>query len=138
MPTEGELAQAATPPVLQVRQARETPRTVSSLDQPISSEDETARAALVPADTPEPAEEVHLNLHQDALARALREAVAHLPEREREVLELRYGLGGGEPTSLAEIGRRLHLSRERVRQIERESLTRLSRERELQALRPAA
>ena len=136
MPTDAEIARAVKLPVLQVRQAREAPRVVSSLDQPLSSEDETALAALIPADTLEPAEEVHLNLREDALRRALRDAVSHLPEQERTVVALRYGIGGGEPTSLAEIGRRLHLSRERIRQIEGESLERLARERELQALRP--
>ncbi len=138
MPTEAELARTVKLPVAQVRQVRSAPRAVASLDQPLSSEDETALGALVPAETVEPAEEVHISLREQALRRALREAVSHLPDRERTVVELRYGIGGGEPESLAEIGRRLHLTRERVRQIERESLERLARERELQALRPAA
>jgi RNA polymerase sigma factor (sigma-70 family) len=111
---------------------------VASLDQPLSSEDETMLAARIPAETLEPAEEVHVSLREQALRGALREAVSHLPDRERTVVELRYGIGGGEPESLAEIGRRLHLTRERVRQIERESLERLACERKLQALRPAA
>ena len=137
-PSEEEIARAAKLPVAQVRQTREAPRTVVSLDQPVSSQDETALAALVPSETVEPVDEVYVSLREAALRRALRDAASHLPERERKVLELRYGIGGSEPTSLAEIGRRLHLSRERVRQIEQESLRRLAHERELQALRAAA
>ena len=81
MPTDAEIARAVKLPVLQVRQAREAPRVVSSLDQPLSSEDETALAALIPADTLEPVEEVHLNLREDALRRALRDAVSIFPNR---------------------------------------------------------
>jgi RNA polymerase primary sigma factor len=138
VPSEAEIARAAKLSVAQVRQVRAAPRAVASLDQPLSSEDETMLAARIPAETLEPAEEVHVSLREQALRGALREAVSHLPDRERTVVELRYGIGGGEPESLAEIGRRLHLTRERVRQIERESLERLACERELQALRPAA
>jgi RNA polymerase sigma factor (sigma-70 family) len=64
--------------------------------------------------------------------------VAGLPEREREVVSLHFGLAGEESLTLAEIGRRLGLSRERVRQIEAHALERLAVERELQALHEAA
>jgi RNA polymerase primary sigma factor len=138
LPSEAEIARAVKLPVAQVRWARAAPRAVASLDQPLFSEEATALAAHIPAETPEPDEEVHVSLREEELRRALGRAVARLPERERKVVELRYGIGGGEPASLAEIGRRLHLTRERVRQIERETLTLLARERELQALRPAA
>ncbi|MDX6508529.1 MAG: polymerase primary sigma factor, partial [Gaiellaceae bacterium] len=57
-----------------------------------------------------------------------------LPSRERQVLELRYGLSDAEPKTLEEIGRRLGLTRERVRQIELESLRRLAGLREMQAV----
>ena len=59
-------------------------------------------------------EEVEISLTEDTLKRALDD----LPERERSVLSMRYGLGTDEPTSLEEIGRRLGITRERVRQIE--------------------
>ena len=61
-----------------------------------------------------------------------------LPERERTVVELRYGIAGAEPTPLREIGRQLGITPERVRQIESKALGRLGRMRELDALRQAA
>jgi RNA polymerase sigma factor (sigma-70 family) len=65
--------------------------------------------------------------------------VSQLPEREREVVQLRYGLNGDtDPRSLEEIGRRLGLTRERVRQIEAQALERLAMQREIEALRDAA
>jgi RNA polymerase primary sigma factor len=138
VPSDAELAREAKLPIAELREVRAAPRAVASLDQPLSAEDETPLAAVIPAKTVEPAEEVHISLREDALGPALRDAVAHLPERERLVIELRYGLGGTEPQTLAEVGRRLHLTRERIRQIERESLDRLAHERELQAFRQAA
>ena len=78
---------------------------------------------------------MHLSLREQALRKALEE----LPERERAVVKLRYGLNGGtEPTPLRETGRRLGLSPERVRQIEAVALERLARQRELAAQRDAA
>src|SRR5918996_586750 len=76
-------------------------------------------------------EEVTVSLAQEAL----HDALDHLPDREREVLKLRYGLNGDrDPASLEEIGRRLGVTRERVRQIESEALERLAVRREIAAL----
>jgi RNA polymerase primary sigma factor len=77
-----------------------------------------------------PEEQVELSLRSQALAAALQA----LGEREREVLVLRYGLADYEPKTLEEIGRRLGLTRERVRQIEVEALRRLSTLREIEAV----
>jgi RNA polymerase primary sigma factor len=80
-------------------------------------------------------EEIHVGLTEETLRRA----VNALPEREQEVLKLRYGMDGDEePRSLDEIGRRLGLTRERVRQIEAQALRRLAVNREVEALRSAA
>ena len=65
-------------------------------------------------------------------------ALHELPDRERKVVELRYGIAGSEPTPLREIGRQLGITPERVRQIESRALGRLGRMRELAALREAA
>jgi RNA polymerase primary sigma factor len=66
---------------------------------------------------------------------ALREALENLSYRERRVLELRYGLGGEHPRTLDEVGRAFNLTRERIRQIENQSLTKLQNLREAQKLR---
>ena len=86
----------------------------------------TAQRALDPL----PEERVEVSLRSQALALALHA----LPERERHVLVLRYGLVDEEPKTLEEIGKRLGLTRERVRQIELESLRRLANLREMQAV----
>ena len=70
-----------------------------------------------------------MSLREETLKRALQE----LPDRERTVVALRYGIDGGEPTPLREIGRQLGITPERVRQIESKALGRLGRMRELGA-----
>ena len=85
---------------------------------------------FVAGDDPLPEEEVEVSLRSQALTAAL----GALHERERQVLVLRYGLDDSEPKTLEEIGRRLGLTRERVRQIELESLRRLATLREMQAV----
>ena len=137
-PTDAEVARAAKLPLAKVREAHEAARTVVSLEAPVGRETQATLGELVPAEAPELAEELHLSLRADALHEALERAVRVLPEREREVVRLRYGIDGGEPMTLEEIGRRFGLTRERIRQIEVEALKRLAREREIQALREAA
>jgi RNA polymerase primary sigma factor len=81
-----------------------------------------------------PEEEVNLSLREESL----HSAVARLPEREREVVRLRFGINGDDPTPLRETGRRLGLSPERVRQLEGTALKRLAQTREIESLREAA
>jgi RNA polymerase primary sigma factor len=133
-PDEGEIAKAAKLPLKQVREVRQAPRAVTSLDKPFGDDDGGSLGELVAGETPSPEEEVTISLGEDVLRRA----VSQLPEPERDVLKLRYGLNGDvEPASLDEIGRRLGLTRERVRQIESDALERLSVQREIEALRAA-
>ena len=70
--------------------------------------------------------------------RALREALENLSYRERRVLELRYGLGGEHPRTLDEVGRTFNVTRERIRQIENQSLKKLRALAEAQKLRDVA
>ena len=127
-PTEEELAERSKLRLDHVREIREAGRVVASIDQPIGSDGETAFGELLAAEDPSTEEEATVALRQDAVQRAL----AHLPERERRVLELRFGIGNdGEPTSLEQIGKQLGLTRERVRQIETEALRRLADSRDL-------
>jgi RNA polymerase primary sigma factor len=133
-PTETELAAEAQISPAEIRALRDAARAVTSLDRPLGEEQDAAFGDLLPDEGPQPDELVHVSLRREALARALQE----LPEREREVVSLRYGLSGSEPTPLREIGRRLGITPERVRQIEGKALGRLGRMRELEALRQAA
>jgi RNA polymerase primary sigma factor len=133
-PTDEELARAAELKVEDVREAREAARVVTSLDRPVGVEEETSLGALLPSSERGPDEEVDISLRGDALRRALEE----LPEPEREVVRLRYGINGDDPTPLSETGRRLGLSQDAVRRLERKALTELAQSRELEALRPAA
>jgi RNA polymerase primary sigma factor len=134
-PTEEEVADAAKLPLKQVREVRQAARAVTSLDKPVGSEGGSTFGDLFKDDRGEFEEEVQVSLEQETLHRAIEK----LSEREREVLRLRYGLDGADdPKSLEEIGRRLGLTRERVRQIEAQALERLAVNREIEALRTAA
>ena len=124
-----EIAEEAGLPLHQAMEVRAAARASTSLDQPIGEQEDAVFGDLVAGDDPLPDEVTEHRLQKEALERAL----AALPERERRVLELRYGLGGEEPHTLEHIGRRLGLTRERVRQIEVESLGRLSSLREIGA-----
>jgi RNA polymerase primary sigma factor len=133
-PEEEEIAEAAELPLKQVREVREAARAVTSLDRPVGEEGEIAFGELVAGDEAGPEETLHVSLEEDLLRRA----VAALPDRQQEVVKLRYGLNGdGNPKSLEEIGRQLGLTRERVRQLEAEALERLAVNREIEALRAA-
>jgi RNA polymerase primary sigma factor len=135
-PTDQEIAKRAKLPLKQVREVRQVARAVTSLDKPVGEEKEGTFAEVVAVDeaaTPE--EEVTYSLQEQAL----RNAVAELPDRERAVVKLRYGLNGDrDPKSLEAIGRELGITRERVRQIEATALERLAVNRELDALSDAA
>ena len=129
-PTIEEIAEEANLTVQQVNEVRAAARASSSLDAPVGDTDDAVLGDFVAAEDMLPEEKVELTLRSQALQAAL----GTLPERELEVVTLRYGLGGTEPKTLEEIGRRLGLTRERVRQIELDSLRRLAGEREMQAM----
>ena len=133
-PTDQELAKEAKLPIKQVREVKSAARAVTSLDKPIGEDDSGSFGDLFAAEA-HTDEEVEVSLRQETLRKALDE----LPDRERSVLELRYGLAGdGEPMSLEAIGRQLGITRERVRQIEANALETLSMLREVAGLREAA
>ena len=133
-PTDAELAAEAEIAVADLHALRDAARAVTSLDRPLGEGEDAAFGDLLPADGPAPEDEVHISLRTEALRSALHE----LPDRERQVVELRYGIAGSEPTPLREIGRQMGITPERVRQIESRALGRLGRMRELAALREAA
>jgi RNA polymerase primary sigma factor len=134
-PTDKEIASRTRLSLKHVREAMEAPRAVTSLDRPLGDDNGATLGELFAGDEASLEEEVEVNLREDALRRALR----RLPDREQEVIRLRYGLNGDSaPQSLEEIGRRLNLTRERVRQIETKALERLSMARELEGMEEAA
>ncbi|HUP33210.1 MAG TPA: sigma-70 family RNA polymerase sigma factor [Gaiellaceae bacterium] len=133
-PSDEEIAEETGLSLAQVRGTRDAARAITSLDRPIGEEEGATLAALLPAEEAEAGfEEVDVSL----LGAALRAAVQSLPEPERQVLELRYGLDGP-PLSLEAVSRRLGIGRDRVKRIETEALERLAAERELQTFRDAA
>jgi RNA polymerase primary sigma factor len=129
-PTLEEIADEAGLPLQQAREVKAAARASSSLDQPVGDQEDAVLGDFVPGDGPLPEDQVEDSLRSQILAAAL-EA---LGERERQVLVLRYGLEDAEPKTLEEIGKRLSLTRERVRQIEVEALKRLSCLHEMQAV----
>ena len=129
-PTLEEIAEEASLPIEQAREVKAAARASASLDQPVGESDDAVFGDFVAGDDPLPEERVEVSLRSQALALALQA----LPERERHVLVLRYGLVDEEPKTLEEIGKRLGLTRERVRQIELESLRRLAGLREMQVM----
>jgi RNA polymerase primary sigma factor len=133
-PTEQEIADAVELPVDQVIEIRKAARPLTSLDQPIGEDGETTFGDMLTSGAPQPQDEVV----ESAGTSAVQEAVMALPERERDVVALRFGLDGEEPTPLRETGRRLGISAERVRQIEEEALEHLAESGALAALRDAA
>jgi RNA polymerase primary sigma factor len=134
-PTEEEIAEASGLDVEQVLALRDASRVVTSLDRPIGEEESTAFGDLLPSDGPSTEEEVELTLREAVV----RETIETLPERERTIIKMRYGLNGQQdPQPLSRIGRELGITPERVRQIEERALEHLAMARELQALSDAA
>jgi RNA polymerase primary sigma factor len=129
-----EVADAVELPVDEVEDIRNADRLPTSLDQGVGEDGETALGDLIPSDSPAVDEKVVADQADATLA----EAVDALPEPERNVVRLRFGLGEREPVALRETGRRLGLSSERVRQLEDRALRKLARDEALTALREAA
>ncbi len=123
MPSRQEIAEAVGMPLEELDSLLRQALTTSSLDAPINAEEGRSFLGdlIADANAEEPLDRVERSMHQDQLVRWL----GHLSEQEREVLALRFGLDGQERHTLAEIGRRLEVSRERVRQVELKALRKL-------------
>jgi RNA polymerase primary sigma factor len=103
-----------------------------SLEKPVGDEQESEFGQFI-AD--EQAQSPYERAVEILTNEALRDALENLSYRERRVLELRYGLGGEHPCTLDEVGRTFNVTRERIRQIENQSLKKLQNLREAQQLR---
>ncbi len=120
--------------VEEVADIRRADRGPASLDQGVGEDGETSLGDLIASDSQPVEQEVASEMDNQQL----REAVDGLPEVERTVLTLRFGLDRSEPVALRETGRRLGLSSERVRQLEDRALRRLAADGGLAGLREAA
>ena len=120
--TDQELAETLELDVERIEQARSAIPRTSSLDKPIGEDGESTIGDLLP--DPQ-SDEVVDQAVTSAIRDQIRRSLEHLTERERGVLILRFGLGGQQPQTLAEIAEHYGISRERVRQIEKEALSKL-------------
>jgi RNA polymerase primary sigma factor len=135
-PTDEEVAGKLGWTVEQLRDVKGAMPDATSLDQPVSSEDTASQLGDFiederVSDTPD-------TVMREMETDQLKEAIERLPERHRYVLVRRYGLDDREPATLAEVGDELDISRERVRQLQREAERMLARSEFGQALRGAA
>jgi RNA polymerase primary sigma factor len=123
MPSRQEISEALNMPLEELDSLLRQSLTTSSLDAPINADEGRSFLGDLIADTSaeEPLDLVERGMHHEQLARWLDQ----LTEQEREVLGLRFGLDGQNRHTLAEIGRQLEVSRERVRQVELKALRKL-------------
>ena len=134
-PEPAEIAEELRWPVADVRDILRVSQLPVSLEKPVGDEDESELGDFVADDAVlEPFEEASEHLQKEGVQRAL----GALPDRERQVIELRYGLSGTEPRTLEEVGRTFGVTRERIRQIENNTLKKLQRLPEAQMLRETA
>ena len=134
-PNAAELAEELECEVREVRDVMRITQQPISLEKPVGEEDDSALADFV--------EDVSAASPFEIAAEALRRenvtrVLACLPRREREVIEMRYGIVGGRSRTLEEVGRAFNITRERVRQIENRTLKKLQTLPEAQQLREAS
>ena len=129
-PSDEEIVAGTELTQQEIEEVRAVTRAVTSLERQVGEEGQTEFGDLLPSDLPLPEEQVEVALTEQSLRRA----VAQLPDKEREVLRLRYGIDGAEPVPLREAGRRLGVSSESVRNIEKAALRHLAENREVAAL----
>jgi RNA polymerase primary sigma factor len=121
-PTTAEIAKDLDLTLEEVEQIRRSAQTPVSLEKPVGDEEESEFGHFLTDETaPLPDEAAEVSLRREAL----RAILGSLSPRERAVLELRYGLDGQQPRTLDEVGRAFNVTRERIRQIEHQSLKKL-------------
>jgi RNA polymerase primary sigma factor len=131
-PTDEEIAHELNVSVEEILRLQEISQRAISLETPVGEEDSSALGDfLEDAGTVTPTEAV-----SEALLKShLREALDELPERERQIIELRFGMKDDRPRTLEEVGREFDITRERVRQIQMKTLNLLREQRRTQNLR---
>ncbi len=131
-PTTEEIAAELEMTVRDVRDLQRMAMQPVSLEKPVGDEDDAELGDLIE----DPSAESPFELAAERMRREnLRRALAVLPEREREVIEMRFGLVGERAYTLEEVGRAMNVTRERIRQIENHTLKKLEALPEAQRLR---
>jgi RNA polymerase primary sigma factor len=131
-PTHDEIAELLGIPVEKVRRALDASRQTVSLESPVGTESDAVLGDFIQDDhSASPLE----NATQQMLREQLETALQKLPERERKIIQLRYGLTDGRYRTLEEVGREFGITRERTRQIEAKALRRLRHPYYARALR---
>ena len=133
-PSDEEIAMVAELPIEQVTEVRELASGITSLDAPVTDDGEMSLGDLMQSDEALPDEQVADRWRDSQIA----EVLATLPEMERNVIQLRFGLGGDEPRTVRQTGAELGITTSQAGELERRALTTLARTPELAALRPAA
>jgi RNA polymerase primary sigma factor len=134
-PSPDEIAAELGVTVREVRDVQRMAQQPISLEKPVGEEDDSSLGDFVEDQTAEsPFEQAAERLRRENLRRAL----AALPVREREVIEMRFGLTGERPYTLEEVGQAFNVTRERIRQIETHTLRKLEALPEAQRLRDAS
>ena len=134
-PLAVEIGKELELPTTEVEQIRRTAQTPVSLEKPVGDEEESEFGHFITDESePLPDEAAEVTLRRETLGKIL----ATLSHRERRVLELRYGLNGEHPRTLDEVGRTFNVTRERIRQIENQSLKKLRALADSQKLRDVA
>ena len=130
--TDAELAVELDVPEERIRELIDLSRDLVSLDQTVGTDDDAALGDFIADDTAPAAEAA---VEAGLMRTQLRSVLGTLEAREAAVVRMRYGLDDGQPRTLDEIGRAFKLSRERIRQIERETMAKLRHPSRAQALR---
>ncbi len=134
-PTALEIAADLDLPVEEVEQIKRSAQTPVSLEKPVGDEEESEFGHFLTDESePLPDEAAEVTMRREAL----RSILGALSPRERQVLELRYGLDGQQPRTLDEVGRAFNVTRERIRQIEHQSLKKLRALADAAAVRDVA
>lgn len=115
----------------QVLEVMQMSREVSSLDAPVGAEEDSSFGDFIESDLQKPDDVVM----DEALKESVRKILDTLPERERGIIALRFGLEGKKPMSLKEVGELYNLTKERIRQIEKKVLGQLSEDSIVQDLK---
>jgi RNA polymerase primary sigma factor len=134
-PSDDDLASELGVDTQEIREMRKIAQRTTSLETPIGDEEDAELGDFIEnSKTPDPADVVSSLIAKESLDRVLRA----MDERERKVVELRFGLKGEHPRTLAEVSSRFNVSRERIRQIEAKALEQIKASEDIQAMRETA